>query len=137
VQRTPTPGDPRDVTQGEPLGAVALNAVIAEPAPGARVTAGLVRVRGWAIGGNCETLERVEVSPNGTDGWTRARLLPGASRWTWSFWEAEVDLPRGEHELAVRATDASGGRQPASLADVWNVKGYANNAWHRVRITAE
>ncbi|MGH7525859.1 MAG: hypothetical protein ACREMX_04065, partial [Gemmatimonadales bacterium] len=27
--------------------------------------------------------------------------------------------------------------QPSTVSDTWNVKGYANNAWHRVAIRAE
>ena len=39
--------------------------------------------------------------------------------------------------LAVRASDTSGATQPAAVWDTWNVKGYANNAWHRVPVQAE
>ena len=28
-----------------------------------------------------------------------------------------------------------GKRQPANTREVWNFKGYVNNAWHRVRLT--
>jgi sulfite oxidase len=38
--------------------------------------------------------------------------------------------------LAVRATDVLGATQPASVRETWNVKGYNNNAWHRVTIEA-
>ena len=36
--------------------------------------------------------------------------------------------------IAARAFDSDGGTQPASVEGVWNFLGYANNAWHRVRI---
>jgi hypothetical protein len=39
--------------------------------------------------------------------------------------------------LAVRASDTSGGVQPAAVWDTWNVKGYVNNAWHRIPVQAE
>jgi hypothetical protein len=32
--------------------------------------------------------------------------------------------------------DETGVAQPASLDATWNVKGYNNNAWHRVTIEA-
>jgi hypothetical protein len=34
----------------------------------------------------------------------------------------------------VRATDSSGATQPDRIEDTWNVKGYANNAWHRIAV---
>jgi sulfite oxidase len=137
VQRDPTPGDPRDVTRGEALTTVAINSVIVAPAPAQVVAAGPVRVRGWAIGGGCEPLASVEVSAAGHGGWRPATIQPGGSRWTWSCWETELVLAPGDHELAVRATDRAGHVQPETIAETWNVKGYANNAWHRVSIRAE
>lgn len=40
----------------------------------------------------------------------------------------------GEHALSVRAADDTA-TMPRSLAETWNVKGYGNNAWHRVPVT--
>jgi hypothetical protein len=54
--------------------------------------------------------------------------------WTWNFWEIALPLEAGPRILTVRATDSSGTAQPAQLSEAWNVKGYANNAWHRVPI---
>ncbi|MBU6350728.1 MAG: hypothetical protein KGS73_11310 [Chloroflexi bacterium] len=53
----------------------------------------------------------------------------------WCFWEATCSLSSGSHELVVRAFDSAGYTQPMHLADVWNIKGYANTAYHRVRIS--
>jgi hypothetical protein len=39
--------------------------------------------------------------------------------------------------LAVRATDSSGATQPPDIRAAWNVKGYANNVWHRIAVVAE
>ena len=137
VQRVHTPGDPRDVSRGEALEAVAVNSVIVEPQQSQIVPAGNVRVRGWAIGTACEPLATVEVGRDGSDDWVGARIHSGGSRWTWSHWEAALELPPGEHTLAVRAADTAGHTQPQTLGETWNVKGYANNAWHRVTIHAE
>jgi sulfite oxidase len=48
-----------------------------------------------------------------------------------------VSLAPGSHTLAARATDGTGAVQPRTLGETWNVKGYGNNAWHRVAIRAE
>ena len=49
-------------------------------------------------------------------------------------WHATAVLTVGQHTLMVRARDETGAAQPPALAEVWNVKGYLNNAWHRVTI---
>lgn len=134
VQQRVNPSDPRDVTAGDALGAVAINSVIADPAPDLVLPAGRTRVRGWAIGTEGAALATVAVSPNACDQWVAARIQTGTSRWTWSLWDAELDLPPGTHTLAVRAADVAGNTQPETVAETWNVKGYANNAWHRVTI---
>jgi sulfite oxidase len=49
-------------------------------------------------------------------------------------WRASTVVASGARTLVARAWDADGKGQPETLAEVWNVKGYANNAWHRVPI---
>ncbi|MEP6687505.1 MAG: molybdopterin-dependent oxidoreductase [Gemmatimonadales bacterium] len=137
VQRELNPQDPRDVSAGVALGGVPLNAVIVDPLPAQVVPAGLLVVRGWAMGSEGRPPTAVEVSPNAGEDWIPARFAAGATEWSWVMWEAPLELPRGRHTLAVRATDAKGVMQPRTLAETWNVKGYGNNAWHRVAIRAE
>ncbi len=136
VQREVDPLDPRDVTAGIALSEVPLNAVIVDPAPGGVVAPGRVLVRGWAMGEGGRPVTTVEVSANAGRDWTAARIIQDMA-WSWVFWEATVDLAAGGHTLAVRAIDNAGTTQPRELAEVWNVKGYNNNAWHRVAIRAE
>lgn len=136
VQRTIINGDPRDVRQGTPLGAVPLNAMIVDPSPDGVVVAGPVRVRGWAIGTGGAPLCAVELSTDGGTSWQPAQRLEPAGQWAWTLWQCELSLAPGRHTLVVRAADTSGAAQPDALAAAWNVKGYANNAWHRITITA-
>jgi sulfite oxidase len=137
LQRTPTPGDARDVSAGIALSEVPLNAVILEPLRDAMLRAGAVRMRGWAMGSGGRPITSVEVSPNGGTDWSPATIERAGERWTWTLWEATLQLPRGRHVLAVRAADASGATMPPGVVEQWNVKGYANNAWHRVTVQAE
>ncbi|MFN8652870.1 MAG: sulfite oxidase [Gemmatimonadales bacterium] len=134
VQRAVDPEHPRSVAQGSPLGEVVLNSAILEPEAGARVKAGTVRLTGWAIAAGGGAPARVEVSADG-QAW-RAATLTGEGSFAWRHWSLDVMLAAGAHTLAVRAIDHDGAVQPAELAEVWNVKGYANNAWHRVQVTA-
>lgn len=135
TQRSLIPDRPRDVSGGDALDEVPLNAFIVEPAGGADVNAGQVTLRGWAMGSASQPLASVDVSADGGE-WHAASISVRGTEWTWSFWEAVLTLGPGPHVLAVRATDRSGTSQPAELRETWNVKGYANNAWHRVGIIA-
>jgi sulfane dehydrogenase subunit SoxC len=92
---------------------------------------GGVRLEGRAWSG-WGPIVRVELSVDGA-AWEPATLgrPPGPDAWT--PWWIEWDATEGEHELRVRATDATGRRQPDAPA--WNVGGYANNAVQRVPVT--
>lgn len=135
MQRTPDSAQPRDVSGGTALVEVSLNAVILHPRAGETVASGPLAVRGWAIGTGATPLRSIEVSPDNGDHWIPARVFP-TGRWAWTLWEASLSFQPGKHVLAVRATDADGRTQPATLEEVWNVKGYCNNAWHRIAIEA-
>ncbi len=124
-----------DWSQGEMLGQLKVNAVICEPGADTMLTAGSVPVRGYAIGTAGQSIELVEVSADGGVTWKSASLTSPRQPWTWSFWEAELTLPAGRHELVVRARDVTGDIQPADIASQWNVKGYMNTAWQRVAVT--
>ena len=137
VQRRINPDDPRDVSAGVALSEVPLNAVILDPLPDAVVAAGRVPVHGWAMGAAGRPVTLVELSTNDGRDWTCVRIGQPSRPWTWAFWDATVELAPGRHTLAVRARDASDTTQPRDLSETWNVKGYSNNAWHRVAIRAK
>ena len=136
VQLEVNHASPRDVSAGEAMSTVPLNSVILDPGRDQMVPAGPLRIRGWAMGSAGRPLRSVELSADGGRTWAPARLTRKGQPWTWSFWEGAVTLTPGPHQLVVRATDTSGAVQPAAVEDTWNVKGYGNNAWHRVAITA-
>jgi sulfite oxidase len=126
--------DPRDVSRGVALSELFLNSVILHPTSARAVPAGQIHVYGWAIGAGGRALTTVELSADGGSEWTEARITTGPEGWTWSLWETTLDLPRGRHTLVVRAADTTGVPQPVNVTATWNVKGYSNNAWHRVPI---
>jgi DMSO/TMAO reductase YedYZ molybdopterin-dependent catalytic subunit len=92
---------------------------------------GQVRLEGRAWSG-WGPIELVELSVDGGS-WTPAKLgsPPGPAAWT--PWSIDWQAVEGEHELRVRATDATDRRQPD--APPWNLGGYANNAVQRVAVT--
>ena len=122
---------------GITINALPLNSAICEPAPYARLPSGPVTLRGYATASGRAVL-RVDVSPDGGRTWSQAALEDhGGSRWSWVFWNATLDLPKGERELVVRAWDESGQTQPAAADEVWNFRGYLSSAWHRVGVLVE
>ena len=135
------PPDMREETQnlarGITIDEMPLNSAICVPSPGATMRAGKVEVRGYATATD-RAVTRVDLSADGGRSWCQAEIEPhDASRWSWILWNATLDLPPGEHELAVRAWDAAGQTQPALPDDTWNFKGYLSAAWHRIHVTAE
>ena len=130
------PREPRDIAAGVALTEVPLNAVILDPLAGAVVPAGRLAVRGWAMGPGMRGVAAVDLSITGGRRWIRAGTVAPSTGWTWSLWEASVDLAPGHHVLMARATDEEGNTQPPVVGDTWNVKGYNNNAWHRVAVQA-
>ena len=112
-----------------------LNAAICEPAGHAKLAAGRVAVRGYAVAAG-RAVARVDVSADGGRTWVQAELQSDpAAPWSWTFWQTTLELAKGEHELAVRAWDTAGQTQPATPDEVWNFKGYLCNAWHRAPVS--
>ena len=122
--------------EGMMLGEMPVTSVICTPRAGAVLHSPLT-VAGYALTSGGRRIVRVEVSADGGRTWIGARLDPPDSPWAWTLWRAELDLPAGERELAVRAWDSAANTQPADVQQVWNFKGYYNNAWHRVRCSIE
>jgi sulfite oxidase len=120
----------------EPIYEMTLGSAICSPGPGARVKSGKVAVRGYAVspGAPGASVARVDVSPDAGRSWVEARFRGNRSDFGWRLWEAELMLPSGESTLCVRATDSTGRTQPEKAA--WNFKGYLNDSWHQVKVTA-
>ena len=123
-----------DLAQGEMLGDLPLNAVICTPQGGETLESGPVTVRGYAVAASEIRIEQVEVSPDGGESWTEASLTEKGSPAAWRFWEVDLELGPGRHEIVARAADSDSGVQPETVEEVWNFQGYANNAWHRVTV---
>lgn len=119
---------------GFALGAVGVNSDILVPDDGATVPAGETEVLGYAFAGDDRHVIRVDVSANGGRSWQQAELLDVASPWAWRRWRASVTLAPGSAEVVARAWDSAATAQPSDPAQLWNPKGYVNNAWARTRL---
>ncbi len=127
--------DTVDWQQGVTIDDMPLTSAICQPAEGAVLDAGRARLQGYAVA-TARAVTRVDVSADGGRTWAQAELEHDpASPWSWTLWRIELDLPKGRHELAVRAWDSAGQTQPALPDDIWNFKGYLSTAWHRVHVS--
>jgi sulfite oxidase len=121
-----------DGEKGAVIEQMPVNSAICMPR-GESLPAGPVEIRGYAIGKGGDKIDEVQFSTDGGARWMKAELQ-GVNRWAWCLWRISLELRAGSYEFAVRARDASGNTQPPDVRSVWNFKGYANNAWHRVRV---
>jgi DMSO/TMAO reductase YedYZ molybdopterin-dependent catalytic subunit len=86
------------------------------PFDGQVVKPGPVRVGGYAWAQHTG-IRAVEVRLDG-NAWTQAELGGVPTADTWVQWAATLDVPAGDHTLAVRATDQSGYTQTSARVDV-------------------
>ncbi|HEY2410713.1 MAG TPA: sulfite oxidase [Pirellulaceae bacterium] len=124
-----------EAAAAEPIYSFPINAAICAPAAGATVKAGPTRISGYALpsGDIAAKIDKVEVSADGGQTWTTARLIGNPAPFTWQHWTANLDLKPGKHDLAVRASDS-----PHTMPKTgnWNFKGYLYNGWHHITIDA-
>ncbi len=119
--------------EGVMLGEMNVTSVICSHDENERIPRGIVTVQGYSIAGG-RKIARVDVSCDGGHTWVQAELFNDASCWSWTLWKANFELKAGKHQLVVRAMDTSANTQPRDISQVWNFKGYMNNAWHQVNI---
>jgi DMSO/TMAO reductase YedYZ molybdopterin-dependent catalytic subunit len=87
--------------------------------------------RAWSGRG---PIERVDLSVDAGESWRPVTLGPlPPSPYAWRSWTTEWNADPGDHELVVRATDATGTTQP--VEQPWNHHGLANNMTQRVPVT--
>lgn len=119
-----------------PVTSVRVKSLVTWPKEGQVLAPGPHRLRGVAWSGDAAIL-RVDVSMSPETGaggvWRPARLLPGASRYSWSHWELLCDLPHpGFYVVRARATDELGNTQPVQAE--WNFRGVGTNSIHCVPV---
>lgn len=99
-----------------PITEMEIKSVVARPMMHEVIPANATyRVHGAAWAGDAE-ITQVEISADGGESWTQARLLGEPVRYAWRLWEYKWRTPsqRGKHSLMSRATDARGRVQPAT-----------------------
>ena len=101
---------------------------------GATVKAGVeTPIKGIAFDGGYGITD-VTLSSDGGASWKSARLGDDLGRYSFRQWTSALTLPRGTHEILVRAVNRVGQSQP--LEALWNPPGYMRNVVERTSIIA-
>nr|XP_012141398.1 PREDICTED: probable sulfite oxidase, mitochondrial [Megachile rotundata] len=110
-----------------------------------KVVNGKVNVKGYAWSGGGRKIIRVDVTNDHGKTWYTANFHAEDSNakegryWSWTLWN--VDLPVNkeskEMEIWAKAVDASYNVQPESFKNIWNLRGFLCNAYHKVQIKLE
>ena len=123
-------------TDGTMLNEHATHAAILSPGAGQKTGKGKTTVHGYALAAGNAVITRVELSMDGGETWQDAVFDSAPRQWVWARWSCQIGLAAGEHTLIVRAHDSDGYVQPQHPAEIWNFRGYQNNAWHHVKVEA-
>ncbi len=113
-----------------------VKSVIFSPLDGETVRAGRVKVKGVAFNDGMAPISEVFVSVDRGKSWRLARITRSDGPYSWYFWEAEVHLPTGSHQIWSRAVDAWGRSQPLDGNALWNPKGYEWNGTDKITVKA-
>ena len=104
-----------------------VKSIITDPAPGDLVPVGDYVVSGAAWSGESD-ITRIEVSTDGGETWTDARVTVPRSGYSWTRWECDWTTPApGNYVLMSRATNDKGETQPMEFPNKWDGMGYGNN----------
>ena len=116
-----------------PITEMVVNSLITSHRDGAKVKAGKLEVAGIAWDGGYG-VRTVEVSTDGGKSWTAATLGQDLGNFAFRPWTYALAAKRGKNTVMVRATNAIGQSQTASL--ILNPAGYHHNVMQSVTLDA-
>ena len=98
-----------------PVSELQTKSEIARPVRSEAIAVGS-RYRVFGAAWSSNEIKKVELSTDGGEHWSAAKLLGDALPYAWRLWEYEWQVPKipGKHTLMSRATDAEGNQQPMS-----------------------
>jgi DMSO/TMAO reductase YedYZ molybdopterin-dependent catalytic subunit len=114
-----------------PITDMVVNSLIASHADGAKVKPGKVTVGGIAWDGGYG-IRTVEISADGGNSWTQAKLGEDMGRFAFRPWTHDLMAARGKNTVMARATNALGQTQTANI--IPNPAGYHNNVIQTVTL---
>jgi DMSO/TMAO reductase YedYZ molybdopterin-dependent catalytic subunit len=116
-----------------PINRMTVRSLFVRPEPGEQVKAGeKYEVQGLAFDGG-KGIAKVEVSADGGQTWSEAKLDKDLGRYSWRRWRLPITARQGKTKLMARATNTAGETQTDAQ---WNRSGYARNVVESVELTA-
>ncbi|KAI4457921.1 sulfite reductase [Holotrichia oblita] len=106
-----------------------------------KVENGFITVKGYAWSGGGRKIIRVDLTTDGGKEWHVANFdhqidHESPRHWSWTLWTAKVPVSKGQKTVEVwaKAIDSSYNSQPDTIDNIWNYRGFLNNAYHRIRV---
>jgi sulfite oxidase len=90
-------------------------------------------VKGYATAGGSRCVVRVDIGYGEPLKWIEGSFEDPGEAGAWRRWQARIPKLFVGELICVRAWDSAANTQPENPENIWNFKGYMNNAWHRVR----
>jgi hypothetical protein len=116
-----------------PITEIVVNSLITSHRDGAKVKAGKVTVSGLAWDGGYG-IRTVQVSTNGGNTWSTAKLGEDLGKYAFRPWSFEFDAKGGNNTVMVNATNMIGQTQTSKL--LFNGAGYHNNVMQSITLIA-
>jgi len=116
-----------------PINRLNVRSFITNLSDGQHVRGKKFTVRGIAFDGG-SGIKQVTVAIDGAPVWLQAKLGADLGKYSFRQWSASLSLPRGKHEIAVRAVGNDGHSQPGTAS--WNPAGYMRNVIETIRVVA-
>jgi DMSO/TMAO reductase YedYZ molybdopterin-dependent catalytic subunit len=105
-----------------PIDRMLAHSIFVSPEPGEKLHAGQSYQLAGVANDGVSGVRQVEVSKDGGQTWSNAKLGPDLGRYSWRLWQAEWTPPaQGTYRLMVRATTGAGETQRTAQ---WNRSGY-------------
>ncbi|XP_076758471.1 sulfite oxidase [Xylocopa sonorina] len=110
-----------------------------------KVKNGKINVKGYAWSGGGRKIIRVDITNDQGKTWHTANLVAEDANakegryWSWTLWTIDLPVKKEwkEIEIWAKAVDASYNVQPESFKNIWNLRGFLCNAYHRVKVKLE
>ncbi|MBY0610982.1 MAG: molybdopterin-dependent oxidoreductase [Beijerinckiaceae bacterium] len=117
-----------------PINRFNVRSFITSLADGQKVSAGKdIEIKGIAFDGGYGVTE-VTVSADGGATWRSAVLGKDLGKYSFREWRSVLHLPKGAHDIKVRAINRIGQTQP--MEALWNPAGYMRNVIETTRVIA-
>lgn len=104
---------------------------------GQEVSAGKVRLSGWAWNDGAAPITEVRASTDLGETWKRIAVEVPKSPFSWTRWNFDFDAARGAATVWFAAVDELGRTQPLNGLVAWNPAGYEWNAVEKISLVVK